>query len=60
MGTLVFSQIEVHLLSAESAWVLGHWRLNRKDDHPEGIFTLIFRKFQNGWKIVHDHTSSLQ
>jgi len=22
-----------------------------------GLFTLIFRKFADGWKIVHDHTS---
>jgi len=21
------------------------------------LFTLIFRKFPDGWKIIHDHTS---
>jgi ketosteroid isomerase-like protein len=25
---------------------------------PGGLFTLIFRKFPDGWKIVHDHTSA--
>ena len=25
---------------------------------PGGLFTLIFRKFPEGWKIVHDHTSA--
>ncbi len=58
MGTLTFSQLEISLLSSESAWVFGHWELERNDDHPGGVFTLIFRKFPDGWKIVHDHTSS--
>ena len=22
-----------------------------------GLFTLIFHKFPEGWKIIHDHTS---
>ena len=25
---------------------------------PHGVFTLIFRKFPEGWRIVHDHTCS--
>ncbi len=58
MGTLKFSQLEITLLSSESAWVFGHWELERQNDHPEGVFTLIFRKFPDGWKIIHDHTSS--
>jgi ketosteroid isomerase-like protein len=58
MGTLEFSQLEFHELSPDAAWVLGHWELQRKADHPNGVFTLIFRKFPEGWKIVHDHTSA--
>jgi ketosteroid isomerase-like protein len=58
MGTLKFSQLGINLLSSESAWVLGHWELVRQNDHPEGVFTLILRKFPDGWKIIHDHTSS--
>ena len=58
MGALKFSELEFNLLSDGSAWVFGHWGLARKDDHPEGVFTLILRKFSDGWKIVHDHTSS--
>jgi ketosteroid isomerase-like protein len=27
---------------------------------PTGLFTLIVRKFPEGWKIVHDHTSAEQ
>jgi ketosteroid isomerase-like protein len=58
MGTLTFSGIEVHLLSDESAWVFGHWMLEREGDRPHGVFTLVLRKFPEGWKIVHDHTSA--
>ncbi|TLY30982.1 MAG: DUF4440 domain-containing protein [Ignavibacteria bacterium] len=58
MGTLRFSEVEVHLLSPESAWAFGHWELKRKNDHPGGVFTVIFRKFADGWKIIHDHTSA--
>jgi ketosteroid isomerase-like protein len=57
MGTLTFSDLEVDVLSKDSATVLGSWALARETDNPKGKFTLIFRKFKDGWKIVHDHTS---
>lgn len=57
MGTLVFSDLEIEVLSKNSAVVLGSWALAREKDNPKGKFTLIFRKFKDGWKIVHDHTS---
>ena len=58
MGTLKFSELEITLLSPESAWILGHWELKRDQDNPHGVFTLVVRKFSDGWKIIHDHTSS--
>lgn len=58
MGFLRFSSIEIHLLSKTSSWVFGHWELDRANDKPEGVFTLILRKFPDGWKIIHDHTSA--
>jgi beta-aspartyl-peptidase (threonine type) len=57
MGTLTFSDLEVDVLSKDSATVLGSWALTREKDNPHGKFTLIFRKFKDGWKIIHDHTS---
>jgi uncharacterized protein (TIGR02246 family) len=66
MGTLSFSNIEVRLLPAscgatEYAVVTGNFHLERtqkgtatKDD---GIFSLVWRKGAQGWKIVLDHTS---
>lgn len=57
MGTLTFSDLEITVLSKDSAVVLGSWSLKREKDNPGGKFTLIFRKFKDGWKIIHDHTS---
>jgi uncharacterized protein (TIGR02246 family) len=58
MGQLRFSDVEVTLLSADAAVVLGRWELKRKDDHPHGRFTLLFRRMPEGWRIIHDHTSA--
>lgn len=58
MGVLNFSNLNVKLLSSESAWIFGNWELKREKDNPKGVFTLILKKFSDGWKIVHDHTSS--
>ena len=57
MGTLTFSDLEIDVLSKDAAVVLGSWSLARAGDNPHGKFTLVFRKFKDGWKIVHDHTS---
>ena|SRR6185369_2938078 len=57
MGTLTFSDLEITVLSKDSAVVLGSWSLARESDNPHGKFTLIFRKFREGWRIVMDHTS---
>jgi uncharacterized protein (TIGR02246 family) len=66
MGTLTFSNLDVRLLPAscgavEFAVVTGSFHLERtqkgaatKDD---GIFSLVWHKGPDGWKIVLDHTS---
>jgi ketosteroid isomerase-like protein len=58
MGQLDFTDIEVESLGPQSAFVRGHWHLKMANGEPGGLFTLIFRKFSDGWKIIHDHTSS--
>lgn len=57
MGVLTFSDLEVNVLSKDSAVVLGRWKVAHEPKDNQGRFTLIFRKFKNGWKIIHDHTS---
>jgi uncharacterized protein (TIGR02246 family) len=58
MGTLTFSDLEITLMGSEAAIVLGRWRLKRAGDEPHGRFTLVLRRMKQGWRIVHDHTSS--
>jgi ketosteroid isomerase-like protein len=57
MGQLDFSQIEIHTLGKDAALVIGRWHLKRNADELGGVFTLVFQKFPEGWRIVHDHTS---
>ena len=58
MGQLTFSEIDIKLISNTSALAFGKWELERGGDHPWGFFTLIFQRTPEGWRIVHDHTSS--
>lgn len=57
MGKLEFSNLRIALLGPEAAFVRGEFHLTMPDGKtPHGLFTLIFRKFPDGWKIVHDHS----
>ncbi len=58
MGTLAFSELEFKPLSEFYMMATGRWQLTRASDTPHGRFTLIFRRTNAGWRIVHDHTSS--
>ncbi len=57
-GMLTFSDIEITLLSPHSTDVVGRWKLQRAKDRPHGLFTLIFKRLPEGWRIVLDHTSA--
>ena len=57
MGTLTFEKLEFQTLGSDAMQVLGTWKLARDDKPMEGRFTLVLRKFPEGWKIIHDHTS---
>lgn len=61
MGKLEFSDLNVQSLGPDAAFVRGAWHLTMSDGKtPHGLFTLVFRKFPDGWKIVHDHTSAAE
>jgi ketosteroid isomerase-like protein len=61
MGRLEFSNLRVEALGPDAAFVRGEWHLTMSDGKtPHGLFTLVFRKFPEGWKIVHDHTSAAE
>jgi ketosteroid isomerase-like protein len=61
MGKLEFSDLNVEALALDAAFVRGSWKLTMSDGKaPHGLFTLVFRRFPDGWKIVHDHTSAAE
>jgi len=57
MGQLTFSELEFRFLGPDAALVLGKWHLQREKDELGGVFTLVWQRFPDGWKIIHDHTS---
>jgi ketosteroid isomerase-like protein len=58
MGKLTFSDVDITVAGPDAALVFGRWRVEREKDELSGLFTLLFRKTQEGWRIVHDHTSA--
>ena len=60
MGRLDFSQPEFRFLGRDAALVLGHWHLKRDKGDIGGVFSLVWERFPEGWKIIHDHTSAVE
>ena len=60
MGELTFELYEVNVLSQDAATVFGRFHLKRDASIGDltGLFTLIFRKKNGSWVVVHDHTSA--
>ncbi|HEX4651048.1 MAG TPA: nuclear transport factor 2 family protein [Granulicella sp.] len=60
MGTLNFTDLEVHPLGDSFALCLGRFHLERNKKNggnAEGLFSLVLEKTSAGWKIVVDHTT---
>ena len=61
MGRLSFDRVEVQPLGAAAAFARGAFRLQMSDgQEPHGLFTLVLRRMDGAWRIVHDHTSSAE
>jgi uncharacterized protein (TIGR02246 family) len=59
MGKLEFANLRIEILGPEAAFARGEFHLTMSDGKtPHGLFTLVFRKFPDGWKIVHDHSAA--
>ena len=60
MGALTFENVDIRPLSGNWAYVFGQYQLRREGDFLDktGLFTLILQKRPEGWRIVHDHTST--
>jgi uncharacterized protein (TIGR02246 family) len=60
MGKLTFSDLEIHPMDKDYAYVIGRWHLERDKDgggNVSGVYSLVFRRTAIGWKIVLDHTN---
>ena len=59
MGTLDFPQLEYKALGPEVVLARGQWRLKMPDGKEStGMTSVTFQKLLEGWRIVHDHSSS--
>ncbi len=48
-----------HILILTSVFLSGACQQGvKQNSHSEDLFTLLFRKTGNGWRIVYDHSSS--
>lgn len=59
MGQLAFTELKVLPLSETYAEVFGRWTLKRKASVGDatGLFTLLMKNTDDGWRVFHDHTS---
>ena len=57
MGNLHFDIVSIKPLNEDHYFVIGKWHLTRTIGNLNGIFTLVFRKTKEGWKIISDHSS---
>jgi ketosteroid isomerase-like protein len=57
MGKLRFNLLQVKPLSSIYYSVIGEWHLQRTIGDLQGYFTLLFKKINNKWVIIMDHSS---
>ena len=62
MGRLRFDDLHVTVLAPDAALAVGEYVLqsgNNGNKESRGVFTLVLRRFPEGWRIINDHTSAL-
>ena len=58
MGNLSFVVKNIKSISYGVALMIGEYQLKRSSGDSSGHFTLVWKKIDNKWFIVSDHTSS--
>lgn len=58
MGKLTTAELDVTALSTDSALAFGRWIVTAEGQDVCGLFSLVWRRIDGSWVIVHDHTSS--
>jgi len=57
MGQLDFPEMRVTVLGPDAAFATGKFHLKMSDGkEPSGRYTVILKKFPEGWRIIHDHS----
>jgi uncharacterized protein (TIGR02246 family) len=58
MGQLAFEVLAVQPAGPDGAVMLGRWRLTDTPQAGGGVFSIVFERRPEGWRVIHDHTSS--
>ncbi|MEX0645376.1 MAG: nuclear transport factor 2 family protein [Parvularculaceae bacterium] len=56
LGRLSFDGLDVQMVTDDVAVVVGRFALARSEAVETGAFTLVMRRFDGLWRIVHDHS----
>ena len=57
MGNLIFDNVQTEFSSKSTAYSTGQWTLNREQETLSGRFTRVWKRVNNVWVIVADHSS---
>jgi len=58
MGQLKFTVNKIRSVSSDVAFLIGEYYLTRSTEDSYGHFTLFWKKINNKWIIISDHTSA--
>lgn len=57
MGILDFEIVSLEILPGGYAFMIGGYSVKTADGEATGAFTLLWKKFDNKWLVVADHSS---
>jgi ketosteroid isomerase-like protein len=60
MGKLKFTVNKIRSVSSDVAFLIGEYYLTRSTEDSYGHFTLFWKKINNKWLIISDHTSAVK
>ncbi len=55
MGRLEYDDVTADVLASDAVLLRGKWSVVSDAGTRAGLFTMLARKYPEGWKIVHDH-----
>ena len=54
---LALSNVEITQLGSDAAMVVGNWLSDSEGQQESGIVTMLLRRLEGQWAIVHEHRS---